>query len=821
MAENVISSTMEIHKRIRSRMGRKGGPNEGHEIAEGLSHSTDDDGPNRAVVKLQRAFRRMIYRFDRLALVDRLRLELRLQVVGGRVLVWLTLLILVGLNLMSTNDSSNYVFGLGSTLRTELRIDSLHEVGESWSDVYAWMDDELPILYGLGVQSDPPPSPQFISEEGIEGIPKSSNFAVSTWMPVMYATRTLVASPCWRLDIIKSRGLVVWTNTESGVEEELSILGFSTSSSMTFFTFMFSQDTMNVSVNGLDVGKLVLPPSASSSTTVKLFSTVGGAYFDGFYFYDSHPEGVVDTYASRHPFITTNSSTYTYQSVPPLMEGGGDSKFRLVFPGLISVSPATDSGPVSRGMWVFPLNISGALVDHGFTGESYSKLLSDLFPNELNLIAPRTEIRLVVIAQILEVDKLVMYEILWGGPNPGVKTYQVFLPSAPGVGSRKLFTATAIVGISVSGFFLLKDILVFLVNIFVWSTEEREYVKHQVSGVIGTRTKQVVWMLSNVITNASVLVLLIGRLANGVLSDNVVGYLDRLVGATVESVTTTVDELIVTFSAFSRFESLGIIVLYLLVARVIHSLSGHPRVGILTSTWRSASDDMIHLSVNFIVLFFAQAVIGWILMSDRTVLMGSYGQVLLSQWNTLVSGTWDASIEGSEPPISTHGNDWYIILYFCIFLASTRICLLNFFIAILIDAYMAVRKVVEKSDTVQSFPRDVMDTAESNFLVKAGYLPNKQDVIALLLGMYATEDVGIEALGNSSVFDGGIDGRTGEYVFTGKLQNFCWRYWKKYEYLRKQREEESSETSSADWRQIIAEIEVMKYIIDQIDEQAI
>lgn len=467
-----------------------------------------------------------------------------------------------------------------------------------------------------------------------------------------------------------------------------------------------------------------------------------------------------------------------------------------------------------------PANVTEALLDHGFgpvgDGE-YSKLVSDLFPGELTRIVSTGGMCLSMLVLIAQVEKLVMFDVNFPvDGQPVVDLYQVFLPSSPYVRSRNLFDATAIVGIVVSGFFLLKDILVFVVNIVVWSSEAKEYVKHQVSGVIGTRTKQVVWMLSNVITNACVLVLLAGRLGIGVMSDNIVGILDQLEAAqNIPQTHAAISDLRIAFSDFFSYESFGIFVLYLLVARVIHSLSGHPRVGILTATWRSASDDVIQLSVNFFLLFLAQAVVGFVLLGKRTPLMASYGQVLLSQWQALVSGTWDDMTESMD--LGIHGSDWVEILYFSVFLVTTRICLLNFFIAILIDAYMAVRKAVEKS--VQSFPRDVLDTAQSDFLVKAGLLPNKQDVIALLLGLYAAEQVDIELMGKSNVFDGGIDPRKGEYLFTNKLQKFCWRYFAKYAYLRRARNEATvAETSTADLREIVAAIEVMKAIIDQLGD---
>jgi hypothetical protein len=389
---------------------------------------------------------------------------------------------------------------------------------------------------------------------------------------------------------------------------------------------------------------------------------------------------------------------------------------------------------------------------------------------------PATTLELSFLLRMRSTGRLFLYRV--SAESSGVSIEKFETVAQRSAYYHNMFVVTALAGIVVASFFLLKDVLVFAVNVYVWTRERERYIAHRVSGVIGTRRKMVIWMTANLVTNTCMLVLLAGRYSSG---DTIAIVSDLALLCT-------------DFRAFAAWESYGVVCVYILLARVVHSLSGHPRVGILTATWRMAFDDIAHLVCVFVILFFSQAVIGLLLMWNRSAQMTTYVDVTLSQWRSLVAGVWDSV----SADIDVHGQDWIVMLYFVAFLVTTRVLLLNFFIAVQIDAYMAVREHVVSHSTAQSFLADAVETAQAKLLVKLGYIPNRQKIIAMLVHMYAKPEVGRADLSQGWAF-----------ADEKQVNLFCQRYWFKYPQVR----EQTDAAVASDWRTVLAEIEVLRDLI--------
>lgn len=840
-----------------------------------------------AVKRVQRAFRRSLYRFDRSALVDRLRLELRLEIVGGRVVICVILLIIVYLNLLATNESSSFAFWLTQAAESLLSVGSFAG-SPTWNDIYSSTDEIASVLYTIGSQSYPVTTstvaiPSYVNSTQSAAY-SGSTYAINSWRGAhsksgFSFTGALQSAPntiCWRLSVSDTE--LKYTDAISGMSVSGTPFRLDSSSRL-LFVVSVSSGIMSVFRNAEQKASLTLPvvsnaavsPCYSSDSLIGVTSSSEAS----FYLYTGalSASAITNIYLNRFPFAAESSNPYVFQSIPPLSDQvtdtlGGTRNYVMVCPGIISVdltalaSPCEidasilsdfyenlyggyDYGSVSTELWCrrtnvdrpaayFPvprrLDVSGALQDYGFvalgTPSNLIKQLPVLFPGELATANPISPMKISFMIKIRDANKLVLYTIEVGTNTISVNTEHTVV--ARESYWTNMFLATAYAGIVISSFFLLKDVLVFVVNVTVWTRERSNYIKHKLTGVIENRAKQFIWMLTNVVTNSCVLVLLIGRLSIGDIADSIqsdLKVIDYAVGnaAAIPSYTDrtlringSITSIGSAFTVFNEWNDFGIVCLYLLLFRVIHSLSGHPRVGILTATWRTAGDDILHLSFNFLVLYFTQAVVGLVVMSEWSPLMTTYGSVCLSQWRALVSGTWmevDATLD-------VHGYNWMQILYFAIFLVSIRVCLLNFFIAIQIDAYMAVREHVTNHQTAQSFLRDVIETARTKLLVKFGYLPNRQEVIAMLVEMYATPIVGMEEMRRTWVFSP-TERKDGDK----RLQRFCNHYWTSFESVRAGRTnyEERSPTSStspkrfqdvpnSDWRKVLAEIEVMRKV---------
>ena len=804
------------------------------------------------IVQLQRSFRKATYNFMRVPLVERLRLELRLEVVGGRVIVWLILLILVCLNLFATIDSTPYTFEVSIDLESALGIANISS-SHTWNEVYSRFGTLANTLYDISSRSYQPqtskfPLPEALQVSGPYTIVAPNRFSVTTWLPTGWSGPLVVKGrtvapgsiDCFTLEVSPSS--IKYTDHVTGNADSTNVVTASGSNRSMLYVY-FGLHELSMSVNGGVLKTLTYPdrslPSHSCYTTGLTLKTTQDLFvYDG----EISDTRYKQAYALKLPFVAdVTTNPFLFQSVPERSSQSlspSVKDFEVMSAGSIAVTLPTVAtqtctvagslesavstiyGAYSMGSsWCAPAttlsassfmpqgsNLTTAFLDYGFfpdsSGQVMVKPLSALLSEDLQAVHGAALMELQFVLRMRSTDRLFFYRVTASATNVGTERYETVLHRPERYSGD--FAVTAIGGIVVSAFFLLKDIIVFVVNVFVWTRERELYQARRIAGVLGTRRKMIAWMTANVLTNASVLVLLVARYSYGDMAEVARAQLASLPTPATESwaadsvsLDNGLDGLYNAFITFTRWEHYGVVVFYILLARVVHSLSGHPRVGILTATWRMAFDDLIHLLVVFFTIFQQQAVIGLLLMWDRSSQMTNYKHVTLSQWHALVSGVWDSTMESFD----IHGRDWVISIYFLIFLVTTRVLTLNFFIAVQIDAYMAVREHVMSHSTAQSFLKDAIETAEAKFLVKFGYIPNRQKIIALLIHMYAKPEVTHTDLQQGWAF-----------ATDDQLNRFCRRYWFKYPQVRS-REEEDVASADADWRTVLAEIEILRDLV--------
>jgi hypothetical protein len=147
----------------------------------------------------------------------------------------------------------------------------------------------------------------------------------------------------------------------------------------------------------------------------------------------------------------------------------------------------------------------------------------------------------------------------------------------------------------------------------------------------------------------------------------------------------------------------GSIIAYILFLRFVGYMSLHPRIAILVDTMKNIADDVIHFLITSLALFCTLAFQGfWSFgMSDPS--FESYTMSLWTQFQMVV-GAYPWPDGGVENGI----QGFMQIVYLFIFTFLVFFVLLNFFLAIVVDAFSSIKTEVAINRSDQAFFRDVL-----------------------------------------------------------------------------------------------------------------
>jgi Polycystin cation channel len=191
--------------------------------------------------------------------------------------------------------------------------------------------------------------------------------------------------------------------------------------------------------------------------------------------------------------------------------------------------------------------------------------------------------------------------------------------------------------------------------------------------------------------------------------------------------------------------NLGYILLFLLLSMLIYCMAGHPRIGMFTATWLFALDDLVHFMSAFVLFFFGLSVIGYLGFNDKYDPFRSLGRTIDFQFEILWSGDWSGYF-------SNPYGDGLLMFYLIALSLVLKIVLFNFFQAILIEAYMAVRESVNNIKVTESFMRDSLNTLLMRVKILEKFVPERFKLLLAVNPMYARRSVGIRELEKATVF---------------------------------------------------------------------
>ncbi|KAF4656268.1 hypothetical protein FOL47_009048 [Perkinsus chesapeaki] len=209
----------------------------------------------------------------------------------------------------------------------------------------------------------------------------------------------------------------------------------------------------------------------------------------------------------------------------------------------------------------------------------------------------------------------------------------------------------------------------------------------------------------------------------------------------------------------------GMLLMYIMIWRIIKCLGGHPMVAALSGTWYTARDEIFHFGITFTTIFVFMSLIGNLAGGEHFEHFRTVWSTLIIQFEILWSGEWDIPHWTTYPSLS---------LYLLLFVVVIFIALLNFFVAIVVEAYLTVRRTVLKAEYTQTFIRDYMAVMTSRFLFRWRGYPHRMELVKALAPLFAKKYVDMDDLENTGLFNSDTeDGMTQRLPADAYLYEIC------------------------------------------------
>jgi len=153
-----------------------------------------------------------------------------------------------------------------------------------------------------------------------------------------------------------------------------------------------------------------------------------------------------------------------------------------------------------------------------------------------------------------------------------------------------------------------------------------------------------------------------------------------------------------TNKAWRDFEFFLLLIVF---ARLLYYLKMHPRVGILIRTFELCLDDMFHFVLLFSGVNLLLGFLAWCIFGSSVPEFSTIGRVLIANYVGFM--------EGETVPFTEHEDDPLLVVFILIFVLLVWGCLLNFFLAIIFEAYARAKTEVEKFEAEGNLIVDILD----------------------------------------------------------------------------------------------------------------
>lgn len=170
------------------------------------------------------------------------------------------------------------------------------------------------------------------------------------------------------------------------------------------------------------------------------------------------------------------------------------------------------------------------------------------------------------------------------------------------------------------------------------------------------------------------------------------------------------------------------ILLYVQLMQVIFYFDAHPRMAVLTSTVHKAVDLMFHFFLIFGVLFTMLAFMASWLLGSNVLAFSTFAESVSSQAKMLF-GEWIYAANADELFGAMSLMYWLYAMTFMLILFFT---LLNFFLAIILDAFIEVKEAMNDDPTEQNFFVDCWDVLYNKWMYYHRGWPHRIDIMKAL-----------------------------------------------------------------------------------------
>eukprot|EP00929_Paragymnodinium_shiwhaense_P075942 TRINITY_DN3891_c0_g2_i1.p1 TRINITY_DN3891_c0_g2~~TRINITY_DN3891_c0_g2_i1.p1 ORF type:complete len:555 (+),score=82.41 TRINITY_DN3891_c0_g2_i1:173-1837(+) len=167
----------------------------------------------------------------------------------------------------------------------------------------------------------------------------------------------------------------------------------------------------------------------------------------------------------------------------------------------------------------------------------------------------------------------------------------------------------------------------------------------------------------------------------------------------------------------------GFLAVCLLFVRLVLFFSLHPRLAVLVATFATMADNLFHFMVYFFLIFSILAFLGhWMFSAVNNAQFGTLSTAIYTQFKMFVG----------EIPWPDDVPDMYLYIYLLLYVIIVFVILMNFLLAIIVNAYSVVQRETEDVDTEQNVIADFFDVGKAVFVRRRHHFPSASRVYKYL-----------------------------------------------------------------------------------------
>lgn len=174
-----------------------------------------------------------------------------------------------------------------------------------------------------------------------------------------------------------------------------------------------------------------------------------------------------------------------------------------------------------------------------------------------------------------------------------------------------------------------------------------------------------------------------------------------------------------------RIRITAYVIMYMQFSMLILMFSAHPRMAVLTSTISKCFQNMLHFLILFFSLFLNLAFIAHWMLGEHIPAFESFSTTTESMARMLFG---EFIYAGGVEKLDAQFSAMYWIFAFT-FMLVVFFTLLNFFLAIVVDAYVAVKEELGEAKTHASFVSDCLDVVTSASKYKQLGWPSRERLL--------------------------------------------------------------------------------------------